>query len=892
MRNLNLLSNLKALPAFTIFLALLLICGIDGNAQVSLECDENEYRKLLEDGQSEFAARNYTLAIQIYSAARNLCKIEPEKMAETQRHLRQIYDKIADELKRGKGYAEEIEEARLKAAIAQNETELERTRYQQAKDSVEMLLTQLSRAIMAYQEATRSMDSAKVVIGGMEVDTRAKNRSDKSLRLASKSDNLPPTERLNLLAHAWALNPGDPNISTRLAAVFNVNCRNIVNQFAYQAVPNPSSVTSICNRGSIIYYSTEDGNVQYCDKDGKKYDIVNPPLERPAKDIDVNNPSGNLLVSSADKAFLFLRKSGKTIPFYHKAEVLSGKIHPFGEWVLTSTEENQAYLWNMQGEISAQYAHDNHSQGPQFSQDGKHLLTIRNTTVNLFELQEGRLDRNGIILDHTSQVIQAKFSPQASGVLTATASGEVIYWNIRGKKMDKFKVNSTITSLHLSKRGDLLVITSSDRKVYVYDLRQKKMLFNLDYEYPVVNSQFSNDDRLILVQSKQQVSVHDVRRLGQLFCKFTAPPEDLFQSSGINISPGPVEKNIYNNYVFTLSESGEIRRWHIFYPFLMRANANSTDITAFAVQPTFRNVPPANNHLALVGAKNGTVNILGIYRDKPVSQLLHKGEVSKVNFSSDGTLVLTSSAGGEGKIWSLKEGRLLANLIHDDAVKDIVMSADNKIILTASANLVATVWEMSSRNKLLELNHSSRLGAIAISKEGKKFITGTYDGEINLWDSKGQKIISANYGRTVRRTGFFENGNGFWYLDSNNRIYLFEDITTSLPVIRQLPANLNITDIDVEKQKVLILEPAGAFVYNFDGEIIFRMRMSKKNEKTEIIDAKFIPGTDEFKTVSNDGIIEWWYLADAVMQWIDKGNVAPLSSSLMTGFSINDVDRE
>src|SRR5262249_46400907 len=103
----------------------------------------------------------------------------------------------------------------------------------------------------------------------------------------------------------------------------------------------------------------------------------------------------------------------------------------------------------------------------------------------------------------------------------------------------------------------------------------------------------------------------------------------------------------------------------------------------------------------------------------------HKGPVTGVAFSPDGTRVLTRSL-DTAKVWNAAGGRELLSL-KGDAVSGVAISPDGRHVLTAAALVEAAIQQ----------------GHVAISPDGRHVLTGGTDKTARVWDAEtGREVVS------------------------------------------------------------------------------------------------------------------------------------------------------
>jgi WD40 repeat protein len=131
----------------------------------------------------------------------------------------------------------------------------------------------------------------------------------------------------------------------------------------------------------------------------------------------------------------------------------------------------------------------------------------------------------------------------------------------------------------------------------------------------------------------------------------------------------------------------------------------------------------------------------------------HKGPVTSVAFSPDGTRIVT--AGGsqsepfEAKVWDARTGILLFDLKGlppklegiNIPVVCMAFSADSKRIVTAGSDNTARVYDATTGALQLQLKHAREVSCAAFSPDGTRIVTGGWDETMKVWDASTGKAL-------------------------------------------------------------------------------------------------------------------------------------------------------
>ncbi len=114
----------------------------------------------------------------------------------------------------------------------------------------------------------------------------------------------------------------------------------------------------------------------------------------------------------------------------------------------------------------------------------------------------------------------------------------------------------------------------------------------------------------------------------------------------------------------------------------------------------------------------------------------------KAIFSPDGTQIVTS-IGEEFHLWDAKTGKKLKTFRgHQDYVSAVDFSPNGSRIVSASYDGTAALWDVRTGVRLRALEgHSDRLYAIRFSPNGSQIATTSEDRSIRIWDSENGEMI-------------------------------------------------------------------------------------------------------------------------------------------------------
>jgi WD40 repeat protein len=118
--------------------------------------------------------------------------------------------------------------------------------------------------------------------------------------------------------------------------------------------------------------------------------------------------------------------------------------------------------------------------------------------------------------------------------------------------------------------------------------------------------------------------------------------------------------------------------------------------------------------------------------------------VAAVQFSPDGTQVLTASIDGTARIWERESGApTVEPLRHSGPVVWARFSPDSLRVVAASMDHAARIWDACTGECLTEpLRHRAQVRWAEFSPDGKRVVTASTDRTTRLWDAQTGQALS------------------------------------------------------------------------------------------------------------------------------------------------------
>jgi WD40 repeat protein/serine/threonine protein kinase len=149
--------------------------------------------------------------------------------------------------------------------------------------------------------------------------------------------------------------------------------------------------------------------------------------------------------------------------------------------------------------------------------------------------------------------------------------------------------------------------------------------------------------------------------------------------------------------------------------------------------------------LLVSAGKDGTARVWAAATGESVGPpLRHRAEVVWADFDAAGGRVVTASLDGTAQVWSARTGDAITPpLQHEDAVWFAAFSEDGQRIVTASDDRTARLWDGQTGQSLgTPLLHERPVYFAAFSPASSRLLTAERDGPARLWDSQTGDFLS------------------------------------------------------------------------------------------------------------------------------------------------------
>ena len=437
------------------------------------------------------------------------------------------------------------------------------------------------------------------------------------------------------------------------------------------------------------------------------------------------DPEGNFLVSSSEDgtARLWnLRDKSSITCSGHRNWIWGLSFSPDGMLFATASDDRTVRLWDLQGNERFHFPNlPSEVKTVDFSPDGHFLAAgCSGGTVHLWN-SEG--DTILEFTAHAASVLCVKFSSESESFVTGSEDGTICFWNLDGEKQKAWQAHrKAVWNVSFSPEGKYLASCSADKTIKLWDSATGSELKTLSGHQSWVLSVCFNSDGQFLASGSEDCTARlwDVER-------------------GIEVKEfvhaGPVNGVSFNPTGDLLATASADRKVHLWawkdnHTFFLKQQEEVCFGVSFS---------PDGQSLA-TGASDGTVCLWDCTGNLLQDFKAHKSWVRQVAFDLDGKRLATASADGTIGLWDLKGNELARFGKHLAPIWSVSFSPDGQYLASGSGDGVIVLWNLKSDVAKSFLGRLGAIWSISFSPDGQLLASGSEDGTVRLWDFQGKEL--------------------------------------------------------------------------------------------------------------------------------------------------------
>ncbi len=351
--------------------------------------------------------------------------------------------------------------------------------------------------------------------------------------------------------------------------------------------------------------------------------------------------------------------------------------------------------------------------------------TRTRTLATLQQALYGVRERNRLE-GHDSWVNSLSFSPDGEILVTSSADGMVKLWNRDGKLIYILRgYTDTVNSVSFSPDGKVLATGSADGKVKLWNIDTGKEIRTLLGQKTGITSLSFSPDGKVIVSGSRDGTV----RLWDLKGNQISQPFPVQEPGVTSISFSPDGQTIA-----TATLDGAFILWNLQGQKLLTIEKFGATINSVSFSPDGRTIA--------TGSLDGTVKLWS--QEGQELQILRGGnrDITSISFSPDGKILATASRDLTVRLWNVEDYNSKTQTLfgHEAAVDSVSFSPDGNLIASASFDGTVKLWKRDGRLVRTLEGHQGAVISLSFSPDEKFLASAGRDGTVKLWKLDGTLV--------------------------------------------------------------------------------------------------------------------------------------------------------
>jgi WD40 repeat protein len=166
-------------------------------------------------------------------------------------------------------------------------------------------------------------------------------------------------------------------------------------------------------------------------------------------------------------------------------------------------------------------------------------------------------------------------------------------------------------------------------------------------------------------------------------------------------------------------------------------------------------LPSPDGGLLAVWCRDGNIRLRDLVTEQELSPIPHDNDVPNIDFSPDGTLLVTPWLKTPDevcglKLWKVPTLELVENVFPDELSPwSAEFLPDGRHLLIGTFYGELMVWDMQKREIIQTIKeYNSGINTISVAAGAKVFATASHEQRVSLWDSATRKVVARFRGHT------------------------------------------------------------------------------------------------------------------------------------------------
>jgi WD40 repeat protein len=323
------------------------------------------------------------------------------------------------------------------------------------------------------------------------------------------------------------------------------------------------------------------------------------------------------------------------------------------------------------------------------------------------------------------------FSPDSSRLASASESGEVVVWDLKGNndKVTSLEDSETdIVAMAFSPNNRALALGGKDNVIRIWNLKSDAGMFELKiHNCPIISLAFSPNGKVLASSDGNSIKLWDTEAEKEIL----SLQEQKNWNGALAFSED--SKLLASGGADTIAVWEIASRKNLF----LQKGLNA-DVLSFTT---------AGNLQAFVSTLY-TIKVWDVF-NKELKLTLSgaSNSIDDLSVSKDGNVVASRSVDGVLKVWNRRGVTINRKSIQELSAggRLITLTSDGGLLAGVDESGMIKIWNSMDGSQKLEISPDERASfeSIAFTQDAKILIVGCSDGWIRLWDISTNKQVAA-----------------------------------------------------------------------------------------------------------------------------------------------------
>lgn len=418
-----------------------------------------------------------------------------------------------------------------------------------------------------------------------------------------------------------------------------------------------------------------------------------------------------------------------------------------------------------------------------FSDDGNLLISGDDDgNVQIWDLSTGEEKQTFSHFGDLGWVNTVDFQDQNSWVISGSNDSTARVWDATtGEELFRIFESSSVYDVAFSPDGKYAVTGGLDGSLRIWELKGwDGATASKDFETRVLDVKFDPSGQLILLgDGDGHVRIWNL--ITGEDTQWTAHLEGRVNSIAIS-------KN--GRFILSGGSDGFARLWDSQNEFV-GIKIEHASVLDVAFSPTHRIAASGGCDWNWRGnCMHGYVKIWDITDGEITAQYSHDDYVTSIDFSPDGSRLISGSRDGTIIIWDMAKGEEISHITYDpenwgDVINSVAFHPNGEWIATGGLDGSIRIWDTTTLSEIIRINHEidatsinfNEVNDISFSPDGKWIASGSNDHTVRVWSVEtGEEIARMHHDREVTAVSFSPDGRTILSssLDGTAKIWLWK----------------------------------------------------------------------------------------------------------------------